>query len=764
MEIKDYETLLKRAYQTAPIGLCFFDTELRYRHINEWLASINGLTVEEHLGRTIDEVIPDVSAEIESILRRVMETGEPILNGVVEAETPALPNQKRVFEHSYHAVKSDEGITVGVSCIVQDITERKRAEEALRFIGERTDSATGKEFFSSLVEHLATALNTRFAFVSEVVDSEAHKVRLLAYWMGSELGSNFEYDIRDSPCEHVVNKKLAFFPNGIQALFPDDIWLRDNEIQSYLAIPLFDPSGHPIGHFGVADIVSMEKTGLNELVLRAFAARASIEIMRNRAEQTLRQSEANLARAQEIAKIGNWHWDIAANKISWSDQYYHIVGLDKEEFAANYETSVNLIHPDDLEFFKKTTARVLKEKTSWSIEYRIIRPDNDIRVIHERGEVSVDADGNAVSLFGTVQDITERKEVEENLWQSQFAVEHSSNPIYWVRKDGGIIYANEAAYRSLGYTRDELLSMTVTQIDPEFPEESWSAHWQDMTRNKRSTFESLHRRKDGCVFPVLITTSYLEYKSQEFIFAYVTDITERKRAEEALIARAETERLLLQELDHRVRNNLASLISLIDLSRSAAESVEAFAQSIKDRVQIIASVHSALSHSKWNAIELRSLLNTLMDTGDDAHIKFDGPAVIIPPDQTMAVGLIIHELATNSRKYGALSSPNGSVEVGWEEQLLESGARQVHIHWRETGGPPIETEPKPGTGMSLISGLVKSELHGQVDFRFPSHGADHTIAITLTKGSTAQFEVMADVTRVDVMSFKKGVTHQSSDR
>ena len=344
---------------------------------------------------------------------------------------------------------------------------------------------------------------------------------------------------------------------------------------------------------------------------------------------------------------------------------------------------MNLIHPDDLEFFKKTTARVLKEKTSWSIEYRIIRPDNDIRVIHERGEVSVDADGNAVSLFGTAQDITERKEAEEDLRQSQFAVEHSSNPIYWVRKDGGIIYANEAAYRSLGYTRDELLSMTVTQIDPEFPEESWSAHWQDMTRNKRSTFESLHRRKDGCVFPVLITTSYLEYKSQEFIWAYMTGITERKRAEEALIARAETERLLLQELDHRVRNNLASLISLIDLSRSGAESVEAFAESIKDRVQIIARVHSALSHSKWNAIELRSLLNTLMDTGDDAHIKFDGPAVIIPPDQTMAVGLIIHELATNSRKYGALSSPNGSVEASWEEQPPERCARRGHPRRRD---------------------------------------------------------------------------------
>ncbi len=131
MKVEDYENYLKRAYRTAPIGLCFFDAELRYRHINEWLASINGLSVEAHLGRTISAVIPDVSVGVESILRRVMKTGKPVLDGVVEAHTPASPHQKRIFQHSYHAIMSDEGIVEGVSCIVQDITERKRAEDAL---------------------------------------------------------------------------------------------------------------------------------------------------------------------------------------------------------------------------------------------------------------------------------------------------------------------------------------------------------------------------------------------------------------------------------------------------------------------------------------------------------------------------------------------------------------------------------------------------------------------------------------------------------
>ena len=122
---------LPRIYREAPVGLCCFDTKLRYVHINDWLAAINGCTIEEHLGRTVGEVIPNVSAGIESQLRHVIETGEPILGGTVGGETGANPAERKCFEHNYYPVKSD-GTIVGVSCAVRDITDRKRAEEALR--------------------------------------------------------------------------------------------------------------------------------------------------------------------------------------------------------------------------------------------------------------------------------------------------------------------------------------------------------------------------------------------------------------------------------------------------------------------------------------------------------------------------------------------------------------------------------------------------------------------------------------------------------
>ncbi len=113
-----------RLYAIAPVGLCYFDTDLRFRYINEWLARINGLPVKAHLGKTIDDVLKDVAVGVVPQLRHVLQTGEPIIEGEVEAETPAHPGESRHYMHNYYPDKSKDGTVVGVSCVVYDITER----------------------------------------------------------------------------------------------------------------------------------------------------------------------------------------------------------------------------------------------------------------------------------------------------------------------------------------------------------------------------------------------------------------------------------------------------------------------------------------------------------------------------------------------------------------------------------------------------------------------------------------------------------------
>ncbi len=123
-QLSEQASEVERLYTIAPVGLCYLDTDLRFLYINEWLARINGLSVKAHLGKTIDELLKDVAADVVPQLHHVLQTGEPIIEGMVEAETPAHPGESWRYMHNYYPDKSKDGTVVGVNCVVQDITER----------------------------------------------------------------------------------------------------------------------------------------------------------------------------------------------------------------------------------------------------------------------------------------------------------------------------------------------------------------------------------------------------------------------------------------------------------------------------------------------------------------------------------------------------------------------------------------------------------------------------------------------------------------
>jgi len=137
--------------------------------------------------------------------------------------------------------------------------------------------------------------------------------------------------------------------------------------------------------------------------------------------------------------------------------------------------------------------------------------------------------------FATVfTDITGRRKAEEALQFTQFAVERSSEAAFWMASDARFIYVNKAACHNLGYSREELLKMTVHDIDPDFPKEIWSEHWADLKRQGSFVMESHHRTKDGRILPVEISVNYLEFDGKEYNCAFARDISERKKTEKAI--------------------------------------------------------------------------------------------------------------------------------------------------------------------------------------------------------------------------------------
>ncbi|MFH1021540.1 MAG: PAS domain S-box protein [Pseudomonadota bacterium] len=267
---------------------------------------------------------------------------------------------------------------------------------------------------------------------------------------------------------------------------------------------------------------------------------------RTLAEDARHQSEENLNRAQAVAQTGSWYLDIRRNDLKWSFEAYRIFGIPPEQ-ALSLETFIACILPEDRERVLAAWEGALRG-AQYDIEHRIL-VGNETRWVRERAEISFDAEGNALAGVGTVQDITERKLAEQNIALLNFALSSVHEAAFLIDQYARFQYVNEEACRILGYTRDELLGLSVLDVDPDFPAERWLDHWNELRTRQALTFEGHHKTKDGRIFPVEIYANYFEYDEQGYNLAMVRDISERKRAEEALRKSEEFNRNILATVD-----------------------------------------------------------------------------------------------------------------------------------------------------------------------------------------------------------------------
>ena len=165
-----------------------------------------------------------------------------------------------------------------------------------------------------------------------------------------------------------------------------------------------------------------------------------------------------------------------------------------------------------------------------------------------------------------MRDITQELAAQRELYLLRYSTENSIIGVFRIREpDGRIVYANRSARETLGYSAEELSSMTILDIDSTFTEETWREHREETRRLSGKTFETMHRTKNGKEFPVEVTVTYLSYEGEEFTFSFARDITRRKEAETRLHESLGHKETLLREVHHRVRNNLAVITGLIRL-------------------------------------------------------------------------------------------------------------------------------------------------------------------------------------------------------
>jgi PAS domain S-box-containing protein len=205
------------------------------------------------------------------------------------------------------------------------------------------------------------------------------------------------------------------------------------------------------------------------------------------------------------------------------------------------------------------------------------------------------------------------------------------------------------------------------------------------------------------------------------------DITDRKHAEQR-------QDLLIAELDHRVKNVLARVAVVARQTREGSSSMDHFVESLDGRIQSMAAAHSLLSQTRWRGVGLNDLVrDQLAPYASQANVKIAGPNIVLSATATQALAMVLHELATNAAKYGALST-SGAVSVTWQKPLAGAGVTTLTVIWRELDGPSVSAPRQSGFGTSLIRDLIPHELGGRVDLTFDADGVRCRIDIPLAGG------------------------------
>jgi PAS domain S-box-containing protein len=314
----------------------------------------------------------------------------------------------------------------------------------------------------------------------------------------------------------------------------------------------------------------------------------------------LLESEQRRSLAIAAGKMGSWDWDWVNGDWMWDEGQFRIFGVDPQSFEVTTANIQALLHPEDVAKIRRAIAKLGNGERSYEAEFRINRPDGEVRWCVGTAAATVDRGDRVVRVSGVTVDITERKQAEER---------------------------------------------------------------------------------------------------------------------QALLAR---------EVDHRAKNALTLAQSIVRLTQG--ENIKAYVQAVEGRINALARVHTVLSLSSWQGAEIRRLLDQeLAPYSMASQIRFSGSEIHLQPAMAQTLALALHELATNSAKYGALSTSSGRLSVGWDIQR-----DALVVVWDETGGPRVQRPTSRGFGTSVIAS-IESQLRGQALFDWRPEGLLCRLSVPLNQ-------------------------------
>lgn len=522
----------------------------------------------------------------------------------------------------------------------------------------------------------------------------------------------------------------------------------------------------PIGHLGSA---------FNDMAGKL----SDRETERENVLKILQEGEERLQIAQDVAGLGIWDWDHSTGEITWSLQMFRITDLAPDDNDANpFKAWLGILHPDDrerMEWLVKQLPRTLEPLTT---EYRIVRSDGSVRWLQMRGQSLAGKSDKPLRTVLVNIDITPSKESEV---RERFLLHLSDRIRDLARPDDILMSVAEALGTHLGVTRvgygeiDHATMMLTTLVD-------WHAEGMpymvgrhplapfgpfvcgEMRAGRMLVVDDAlsdpRVAENVDVFAALQTigniTVSLVKEGELRAALYVHHVAKRHWSQSEIdlcrdvaertwsaVERARSDlrqRLLINELNHRVKNTLATVQSVAAHSFKIGDPNAARA-AFEARLFALSKTHDVLTRENWNAANLRDIvLEATAPYQRDSleRIRIEGEAVQLPPRVALPLAMALHELSTNAAKYGALSTEAGEVRIAW--RLSEAGGEpHLSLVWTETGGPATREPTHKGFGSRLIERGLTRELGGTVSLDYQPAGLICSFSVPLPEAETVDY-------------------------